>query len=185
MTISNYQDFMEPVLKCFLNFENGAKITELYDDVANILKISEEEKNQLLQSGRQTIFNNRLNWAITYMNKAGLLERIDRGFYKITKTGIDALNSGNKINNKLLINYKPFLDFINFDVSKNKHINDKIILEEDPETRLSKSISDITKNLEGDVLDILKNIHPKNLVKIIFDTRLVAGEGFEPPTRGL
>ena len=44
MTIPNYQDFMEPVLKCFLNFENGARITELYDDVANILKISEEEK---------------------------------------------------------------------------------------------------------------------------------------------
>ena len=36
---------MEHVLKCFLNFENGARVRELYDDdVANILKISEEEK---------------------------------------------------------------------------------------------------------------------------------------------
>ena len=46
----------------------------LYDAMASALGVAEEDRYQLLASGRQSRFKNRVGWAKTYLTKAGLLE---------------------------------------------------------------------------------------------------------------
>ena len=52
------------------------------------------ERKERLPSGRQTVINNRVGWARTYLNKAGLLVIPERGMVQITDRGRDALHNG-------------------------------------------------------------------------------------------
>lgn len=64
---------------------------ETYDALAQTMNVSDEERSQLLPSGVQSFFDNRANWALVYLAKAGLLERKGRGQYTITQLGKDTL----------------------------------------------------------------------------------------------
>ena len=73
------------------------------------LALSDEEVQQMLPSGAQTIFNNRLGWAKAYLKRAGLLESPSRGSLLVTDTGRDVVNQQpNKVNIRFL---KQFPDF--------------------------------------------------------------------------
>jgi restriction system protein len=77
-----------------------------------ILKLSPEERGELLPSGKQTLFSNRLHWAKTYLNKAHLVEITRRGHFKITDRGIDVLRSQPaRIDNNLLNQFLEFREF--------------------------------------------------------------------------
>ena len=72
MPIPDYQSLMLPVLAASLNGE--VKIGAVVDALAEKLGLTPEERAELLPSGKQTIFSNRVHWAKTYLGKAGLIE---------------------------------------------------------------------------------------------------------------
>ena len=55
--------------------------------VAEALQVSEDDQAQLLPSGKQTTYSNRVAWALTHMGKAGLVSRPSRAHYSITPLG--------------------------------------------------------------------------------------------------
>lgn len=55
--------------------------------------LTEDEKNELLPSGRQAVINNRVGWAATYLKKGGFLEPKRRGRYIATTAGRDYLGT--------------------------------------------------------------------------------------------
>lgn len=59
--------------------------------VAKQLQLSEEDLAERVPSGRQSRFNNRVNWACTYLVQAGLLEKVSRGTHRITARGREVL----------------------------------------------------------------------------------------------
>ena len=74
---------------------------------------------ELLPSGKQTLFGNRVHWAKTYLNKAGLLESTRRGHFKIRDRGRQVLASHpTKIDNEFLNQFVEFRQF------KEKSVND-------------------------------------------------------------
>ncbi len=72
MAIPDFQTVMLPVLSS-LSTEAVIGAKEIRDNIANHFQLSEEDIQQRLPSGKQTIINNRVGWAITYMKKAGLI----------------------------------------------------------------------------------------------------------------
>ena len=66
---------------------------------------------ELIPSGKQSTFYNRVAWAKTYLNKAGLIETPQRGKYRITPLGMKALQSGEKIDLKYLEKSDAFRSF--------------------------------------------------------------------------
>ena len=67
------------------------------------MNLSDEDLSEMLPSGKQSRYYNRVTWACTYLKKAGLIESPQRGKYKITSEGDKALASGETID----------LDFLN------------------------------------------------------------------------
>jgi restriction system protein len=65
MTIPDYQSLLLPVLKCSEGGE--VRLNQVVKSLANQLKLSEEERVELLPSGQQTVFANRVGWAKTYL----------------------------------------------------------------------------------------------------------------------
>ncbi|WP_416376186.1 winged helix-turn-helix domain-containing protein [Vibrio metoecus] len=112
--LPSYQDLMKPVLEAAKNEE--VKLSNVVDLLAERFNLSEDERTELLPSGRQAAFTNRVGWAKTYLTKAGLLDSTRRGHFVITELGQDALISGEEINNQYL---KHFDDFNAFTKQKN------------------------------------------------------------------
>lgn len=81
--------------------------------ISQKLKLTTEELAERLPSQRQPTFDNRVNWAKTYLKKAGLIDSPRRGIYIITKEGLNLLASGVPITNDLLKSrYPAFSAFI-------------------------------------------------------------------------
>jgi restriction system protein len=76
------------------------------------LVLTPEERAELLPSGKQSRFANRVNWAKAYLAKAGLVENTRRGYFRITPRGQAALaDAAATINNAYLDQFKEFQDF--------------------------------------------------------------------------
>ena len=104
MAVPDYQSVMLPLLR--LAAEKGEEIStgEAVEFLAEEFGLTDEDLKEMLPSGIQPTFVNRVGWASTYMKKAGLLEATRRGFYRITPRGQDLLKKKPKIINvKLLI----------------------------------------------------------------------------------
>ena len=117
MSIPSYQDFMNPVLQVYAKSGDIMKRTDVLEDVVNILNLTSEDIKQTLKSG-ESIVSSRVYWAAYFMFRAGLLERVKRGSYKITDEGKRVASSGDKVDDAYLMKYPNFVNFIN--VSKNK-----------------------------------------------------------------
>jgi restriction system protein len=107
MSIPNFQMLMLPVLKASADGE--VKISDVVGVLANQLGLTEPELSELLPSGKQTTFANRVNWAKSYLGKAGLIELTRRGHFVISERGRTVLASPpTTINIKFLETFPEF-----------------------------------------------------------------------------
>src|SRR6266542_6733583 len=88
--IPDYQTLMLPLLKFTADGEIHT-FRDAVDSLANEFNLTEEERKQLLPSGQQGVFHNRVGWARTFMKKAGLLDSPKRAMIRITDRGREVL----------------------------------------------------------------------------------------------
>jgi restriction system protein len=70
------------------------------------------ERSELLPSGQQAVFKNRVGWARSYLKKAGLIDTPKRGVFRISDRGIKVLAAKpERIDIKLLEQFPEFLEF--------------------------------------------------------------------------
>lgn len=101
MAIPDFQSLMLPVLKASADGE--VKISDVVTSLGSSLGLSDEELSELLPSGKQTTFANRVNWAKSYLGKAGLVTLTRRGYFQISEKGKSVLKSSPAaINTKFL-----------------------------------------------------------------------------------
>jgi restriction system protein len=111
MAVPDFQTLTLPVLKEFADgVEHATK--DIRQRVANKLGLSPEDIAELVPSGTQTRFANRVAWAHVYMKRAGLLSSPRRGIYRITERGQEVLKSPPpRIDIEFLEQYPEFADF--------------------------------------------------------------------------
>jgi restriction system protein len=112
MPVPGYQDLMLPLLRAT---SDGAVHTlkELDAVLTKQFALTKEDLDERLPSGTQKVFINRLNWAATYLKKAGLLDRPARAQLRITPEGEAVLaNPPNRIDRAYLLRYPAFAEFV-------------------------------------------------------------------------
>jgi restriction system protein len=87
MAIPDFQTLMLPLLKAAVIRDDEGKMQDLAENISTQFNLSESDMEELLPSGRQTTFINRLQWAKTYLQKAGLLEISRRGYFRASERG--------------------------------------------------------------------------------------------------
>jgi len=112
MAVPDYQSLMLPLLRFAGEKKDETSTGEAVEVLAREFDLTDEDLKEMLPSGIQSTFVNRVGWASTYMKKAGLLESTRRGYYRITSRGQELLKKQPKvINVKLLKQYPEFLEF--------------------------------------------------------------------------
>ena len=180
MSIPSYKELMKPILK-LASDEQVQSITNVVKLLEKHFNLTDEEKQKRLLSGQRVIYN-RTTWAITYLNKAGLIGLCEkRGTYKITKEGQSLLaEEPQVIDFEVLRRYESYCDFVGNSLSSGKSLEPTIIKEggeDTPEELIVKFSNQLNIKLVDDILDeILKNT-PYFFERLIVDLLLKMGYG--------
>ena len=110
MAVPKYYEMYRSFLKVLMD-GNIHSMKEEKQQVIDDFHLTVEETAELLPSGRQAIFNNRIGWCRTYLKKAQLIESPARGQYRITESGIKTYKENEVIDNNVLRQFQSFLDF--------------------------------------------------------------------------
>jgi restriction system protein len=111
MPIPDFQSFMQPML-AFAADGAEHSLTQAREALAEAFRLSQEERSELLPSGRQSRFNNRVAWAKVYLGMAGLVSSARRGHFAITDRGRALLaTTPQRIDIPLLEQYEEFRQF--------------------------------------------------------------------------
>ena len=176
MAIPGYQDLMLPLLKLVSDGKEYS-LREIIERLAEEFNLSEEDRNEFLPSGQQRVFDNRVNWAKTYLLKAGLLESPKRGCIKISKVGKQFLADNpylDKLTNKDLMQFESFKEFISRGNEENAapHIDPKT-----PTEIIEQKIQEVNEALADELLRKIKGSSPKFFEKLVIDLLLKMGYG--------
>ena len=181
MPIPDYQSLMIHVLSAATG--GDVRVGEVVDRLAERLGLKPEERTELLPSGKQTLFANRVHWAKTYLSKAGLLELPRRGYFKITERGRQVLASQpQRIDNAFLNQFAEFRQFKERTArgSGQEKANAAEAFESSPETP-DETIRAAHKRIEAalaeDLLDRIHEAPPTFFERLIVNLLLKMGYG--------
>ena len=189
MAIPKYNELYDP----FLTAISDGKIhtaKEVASTVANILQLSPEDLAEQLPSQRQTTFANRLNWAKTYLKKAGLVDSPKRGTYIITTAGSTLLHSDVAITNEFLeSNYPSFAAFVNRTDDVDTANDTASITPSDtqtPEEQMDALHKTINDTLADDLLAEIMQQTPVFFEQLVVDLMKAMdyGDGFKTKSSG-
>lgn len=118
--LPSHQDLFRPLLEHLKSIHpNTAKWDKLTEVMAIELKMTSEQLSEMIPSGVRTSFKDRVGWALTYLNKAGLTEKPTRGENRITDLGLSVLKEyEGTINVAYLKRFDTFLKFVSIGSSE-------------------------------------------------------------------
>lgn len=177
MAIPDFQSLMLPLL-WFAFDDKEHSIRDAHEILAQQFHLSEEEKAQLLPSGRQTTFYNRLSWAKIYLQQAGLLHSSRRACFEITGRGREVLASKpERITIKYLEKFPEFVESrtIRREKSPQKEAqNDHV---ETPEERLEEAYLKIRRELASELLSQVKGGSAQFFERLVVELLVKMGYG--------
>ena len=179
MPIPNYQSTMLPLLK-YVGDGRMHSFQDIVETLSSEFSLTDAERRELLPSGRQEIFRNRVGWARTYLVKAGLVMKgPERGFIQITQRGRKVLQENPpKINVDFLKRYPEFVEFRtprkkNGGGSSGGQTGDPST----PEETMEISYQIIRDNLESELLTRAKGSSPGFFERLVVDLLVKRGYG--------
>lgn len=179
MTLPDYQALMLPVLKIASDGKEY-KFSQLVEELADQFNLTPEERSELLSSGSQAIFTNRVGWARSYLKQADLLATPKRGFLTITQKGIELLAKDPiKIDVSVLERYPEFIEFRNRKKDKNDYLIEASGLESNltPEDALASAYNKLRSALESEILGAVKDASPSFFERLVVDLLVKMGYG--------
>jgi len=175
MRIPKYHEIMLPLLKLASDNKNYS-LSDAIEILVTDFNLTNDDKRELLPSGKQYKFNNRVGWARTYLKKAGLIESPERGLFKITEKGHQVLSQKPKIIDKnLLMKYPNFQEF----QSRKKDTSDVEVNDKDntPEEIIDSTFQEIKESLASELLENIKSTTDSYFEKIVVKLLIKMGYG--------
>lgn len=178
--IPDYQSIMFPLLK-LVSDKKEYKYRELIENLALEFKLTDDERKELLASGNQPIFDNRVGWAKTYLKKAGLIDSPSRATFVITELGLKVLGKKpERIDAKYLRQFPSFLEFLHPD--KNEVESEETGLSQEtlsrtPEENLDKAYQQLRKSLASELLNKVIDLSSAFFERLVIDLLVKMGYG--------
>jgi len=180
MSLPKYYELYVPFLTAI---KDGKVHTmkEVKSRAADFLELSEDERSERLPSGNQSIYDNRIGWARTYLKKAGLIEAPQRAHFVITAEGKRLLESGIPITDDLLAEKYP--SFAEFKGKKPAGSNGTTVTQdtaETPQETLERVFKVINEQLADDLLTEIMNQTAAFFEALVVDlmSAMSYGDGF-------
>ena len=147
MAVPDFQSLMLPVLRALKDGKDTA-VGKVRERVVKSEDVTEKDLSEMLPSGRQRTFENRVGWALSYLLRATLVERVRRGVYRVTDEGKRVLaDRPDRVDIKYLRGIPAFVK------GKKKPSKEPAEPGKTPEEALEDADRELTEALEADVLE--------------------------------
>ena len=176
MAVPKYYEMYKSFLKVLIDGKIHS-IQEEKQQVISDFNLSEEQTTELLPSGRQSIFDNRIGWCRTYLKKAGLIESPSRGQYRITDSGIKVYNENEVVNDYVLRQFPAFLKFKGEDNHKDKEVIESKSDEETPQETLDRVFKELNLSLANELLAEICKMDPYRFETLVVELLIKMGYG--------
>jgi restriction system protein len=190
MALPDYQTLMFPVLR-LAGDQQEHRLRDAIETLAVEFNLSDSDRAELLPSGSQPVFDNRVGWASTYLKQAGLLESTRRGFFRITRRGLDLLAAGpTRVDTSVLAKFAEFRAF----KARRRKRKDKPFTRpiessgsgrgaregleaKTPDDQMAEAYEALRADLEARLLDQLKQSSPAFFERVVVDLLVAMGYG--------
>lgn len=178
--IPDYQSLMLPILR-LVSDKQEYRYRDLIEKLALEFKLTDEERKELLASGNQPVFDNRVGWAKTYLKKAGLIDSPKRATFVITELGLQTLKKNpDRIDAKYLRQFPAFLEFVHSEKTDNEAEEEPTLPEtttQTPEENLDKAYQRIRKSLASELLSKVIDLSPAFFERLVIELLVKMGYG--------
>jgi restriction system protein len=182
MAVPDYQTLMRPVLALHADGQEHA-VSAVRDTLAVEFALTSTDLAEQLPSGRARTYVNRVGWAMTYLYRAGLLERPKRSVYRITKRGRAVLDEHPvRVDNEVLNAFEEFRQFRTRGASStpaggSPPPSPSLVDQETPEELMSAAHHQIRGALAADLLDRIMERDPAFFERLVIDVLEAMGYG--------
>ena len=172
MPVPDFQSLMLPVLRALADGDE-APPRKVRERVASAEGLTDQDLREMLPSGRQRTFTSRVAWALSYLRRAGLVERVRRAVYRVTDEGQRVLaNPPSRVDIRYLRQFPGFVDG-----GKKPDTEPDGSSGRTPEEALEAADRELTEALEAEVLDRLRKADPSFLEQAVVDLLVAMGYG--------
>ncbi|UJH71802.1 winged helix-turn-helix domain-containing protein [Ornithinimicrobium sp. INDO-MA30-4] len=169
MAVPTYEAMMRPTLEVLAD-RGRQPFRQLAELVADEMRIEKAERASTIESG-QTVYVNRVGWAVTYLVQAGAIRRPQRGIAEITDRGQKLLTEvGGPISNADLAQFEDFQEFRKRSRRKTKPAGSAMAddlsqstqtlnTDDTPEEVIVHTVATVHAALTGELLDRVMQLH--------------------------
>ena len=179
MAIPKFNELFNDVLE-FLSDKQEYKTRDVKEMLSNKLDLTDEERQELLPSGTETIIKNRIGWSITSLKKAGYVESQKWGSVNITELGLSEHKNNPNITIDDLMKIPSFQEYMTGSSKETTAESG----ESTPEEEIEASFSQINKKLAGELLENILNNDSIFFERLVLDLLLKMGYGEFRPDAG-
>ena len=178
MAIPSFQKIFLPFLQ-LLSDGKEHEMAKILESMEGHFALSTAEKEELLPSGQSTRMRNRVGWCRTHLAKAGLIERIDWGVYRITDAGTKVLIAPpSRFDLKFLDTipeHKTWFHTPRGDKPETK--TERVTDESPPDERIEEAIEQINDSLAAELQQTMAKMDPFRFEQLVLDLLSKMGYG--------
>ena len=183
MAIFRFDEYFPYVLQV-LDPDHVYKNAEIRDQVASLTGATPEDQEIMLESKRNTVFSSRVNWAITYLRNAGLLESQRRGVQRLSMEGKQFISDHGYA--CTLDDLRQYESFVRFITPKPKQEDDSESAEAtvqhagsdlSPEEQIERAFDTINRKLADDLMEAIMDMSPRFFEQLVLDLLQKMGYG--------
>jgi len=178
MSVPDFQTVMLPILRLAQSGE--VRVSDAVNRIADEFTLTPDERAEMLPSGRQAKIANRVHWAVTYLVKAGLLDRPRRGVFGITERGRSVLNAPPvRIDIPFLSQFDGFGEFrAGAEEGEAAAVEPTPALAAGtPDERIEAAFEELNAALRNELVERVRAMDPTHFEKLIVDLMLAMGYG--------
>jgi restriction system protein len=194
MTVPSYDQFVDPLLRFLSEHPEGAATAEAYEGLAQRLKLSDEQLQELLPSGTQPVYKNRIGWAHDRLKRAQLSSSPKRGYWQLTAKGQELASSTTALSAEQIeaitevdpmSRLRPNEPGFHRDILPSNILTDSVkmaladlrIVPQSPEERLTAAHLELNQSLATDLLEAIGRSSPKFFEVLVLDLLHAMGYG--------
>lgn len=177
MSIPDFQSLMLPLLRSASDGQVRS-MAEAREALAAEFALTEEERLELLPSGRAKRFDNRVAWAKVHLGRAGLLDSPKAGQFRISDRGREVLaQNPSRVDLKFLARFPEYNAWRNKTSLRAKDVTDYDNIEDTPEERLEQAYQAIRSKVAAELLDRVRSSSPSFFEQLVVELLLKMGYG--------
>jgi restriction system protein len=182
MPVPTFDQFIEPLLRYLAAHPDGAAVGDVYEALASALKLTADDRAEMLPSEAQAVYKNRIGWAHDRLKRASLSAAPKRGFWRLTEAGVAyAAKHGPLTEGELVRLANParnsrLSEAIRF-VSPVSDAATEPTENASPEERIDAAISELRESVARDLLESIGRSPPAFFEQLVLDLLHAMGYG--------